>query len=83
MSKQKHIITFLLNARKLASTTTSDMMVDKDNTVEDVFDTSETTGGLVAGIDNDVAEIRDKLFEYYTKTGNKRLLKRLEKLNNY
>lgn len=81
MPKHKHIITFLLNAKKLANTTTSDMMVDKDNTVKDVLDTSDTTGGLVAGIDNDIAEIRDKLFDYYTKTGNKRLLKRLEKLD--
>lgn len=80
MSKQKHIITFLLNAQKFANTTTSDMKVDKDNTVEDVLNTSETTGGLIADIDNSVGEITDVLFEYYKKTGNQRLLKRLEKL---
>ena len=80
MANYKHVITFLANAKKFANTTTSDLMVDRDNTVEDILNTADTTGGLIAEIDNSIAEITWKLEEYYTKTGNKSALKRLSKL---
>ncbi|MEK6882807.1 MAG: hypothetical protein AABY22_24500, partial [Nanoarchaeota archaeon] len=60
---------------------TSMLKVEKDNTVEDVFDTAYTTGGVICEMDNSIGELIDKLAAYYEKTGNKRLLKRLDSLN--
>lgn len=78
----KHVITFLQQAKKVANTITSELKVDSKNTVEDVLPTGDTTGALVAEIDNNIAEIKWKLEEYYQKTGNTKMLKRLEKLND-
>lgn len=82
MAKSNHIITFLQRAQKFAwdETITSELKVDKDNTVEDVFDVADTTGGVIAEIDNACAEIIWKLEEYYKATNNKKILQRLSKL---
>ncbi len=82
--ESKHIITFLkrLKAFSQKEGITSLLQVDKDNTVEDVLNCADTTGGVIAEIDNAVGEIMSELWDYYEKTGNKRLLKRLKKLYN-
>jgi hypothetical protein len=81
MKEAEHIITFLIRFHKMAylHSETFQLKVDKDNTVEDVLEPSETTGGIIAGIYNDVGETVDKLAEYYKQTGNKKLLARLKK----
>lgn len=80
MKRSEHIITFLKRAKNFAQIEgiTSTLKIDKDNTVEDVFLASETTGGLICDIDNAVGEIKDMLIEYYKKTNNDKLLKRLQ-----
>lgn len=77
MANYKHVITFLSNAQKFANTSTSDLMVDRNNTVDDVMKCADTTGGLIADIDNSIGEIKILLEEYYKKTDNKTLLGRL------
>ncbi len=80
--KSDHVITFLRKLKKFTQSegVTSILKVDKDNTVEDVFETAETTGGIICDIDNGIGEVIDKLEAYYIKTGNTKLLKRLSTL---
>jgi hypothetical protein len=82
MKKAEHIVTFLQRLKRFTQTEgiTSMLMVDKNNTVEDVFPIT-MTGGIIAEIDNAVGEIHDELYEYYLKAHNINGLKRLEKLN--
>lgn len=83
MKRSQHIITFLARLKKFTQEEgiTSMLIVDAENTIEDVFENAEMAGGLIAEIDNGVGEIIDILYDYYDQTGNKKLLKRLEKLN--
>jgi hypothetical protein len=76
-----HVITFLRQLQKFSQDNgvTSMLEVDKSNTVEDVFDVADTTGRLIADIDNNLSEIIDKLEEYYIRTNNSKLMYRLKK----
>lgn len=82
MEKADHIITFLKRLKDFTQRegVTSMLKVDKDNSVEDVFDTAETTGGIICDMDNGLNEVIDKLREYYIRTNNDHLLKRLDSI---
>lgn len=80
MKQSAHIITFLKRVKQFSQKEgiTSILKVDNYHTVDDVMNVSETTGGLIADIDNDLSEIIDQLEQYYIDTDNKKLLKRLK-----
>jgi len=77
-----HVLTFLQKVKKftLDNGITSRMKVDKDNVVDDVLETWDTTGGIIAEMDNSLYETLSKLEDYYIKTNNKAALKRLYKI---
>jgi hypothetical protein len=78
--KSEHVLTFISRLKKFSQEEgiTSMLKVDAENTVEDALDNS--FGGIIADIDNGLGEVIDVLEEYYTRTNNKRLLKRLNKI---
>lgn len=82
----KHIITFLARLKRftkeegISSMLKVDCTNHSDNTVEDVFDVAETTGGIICEIDNAVGEMIDLLTAHYTKEHDVNGLMRLEKL---
>jgi hypothetical protein len=80
--KSAHVLTFISRLKKFTQEEgiTSMLKVDAENTVEDALDNSLTFGGIIADIDNGLGEVIDVLEEYYTRTNNKRLLKRLNKI---
>lgn len=88
MEKHLHIIQFLRDVNKFIDGhgTTSWLKIDEDNELEDldIFgnDVCNAPAGLIADMQNVRAEIIWKLEEYYTSTGNKKLLNRLKKVSN-
>ena len=81
MKRSKHILTFLSKLKKISNEEIpSSLMVDNENSVDEVFSVADTTGGLIAELDNNIEEIIDKLEIYYEKTGNERLLKKLKNI---
>ena len=82
MKKAEHILTFIKRLKIFTQREgiTSILKVDGNNVVEDVFDTAQTTGGIICDIDNGIGELVDTLMLYYEKTNNKRLLRKLQSI---
>lgn len=60
---------------------TSSLKVDKDRSIEDLSHIfGVEVGGIIADIDNSVAEIVDKAIIYYEETGNKKIAEKFKKL---
>lgn len=79
----KTLLTFLKRAKKFAedNTYTSQLKVEGNITVEDMSDVLDTQiGGLIAGIYNDISEIRNTLVNHYEKTGNTKMADKFKNL---
>lgn len=84
MASEAHtIITFLKRCKKFAhdNTITSSLIVEGETTVDDLEHVlGVKCGMLIAGIQNDVSEIKSKLEKYYESEGNKKMLEKLKKI---
>lgn len=84
-NKDKHILTFCREVCNFINkqNTLMDLVVDSESVSEDVMDDpTNCPNSLIAGMENDISEMMDKLKDYYKSTGNKRCLKRLIKISN-
>lgn len=83
MEEAKTLLTFLKRAKRFAedNTYTTQLIVEGETTVEDMEDVLHTrVGELIAGIYNDVSEIRNILVDHYEKTGNTKMAEKFKNL---
>lgn len=83
MDEAKTLITFLRRCKKFAddNTFTQDLIVEGDTTIMDLKHILHSNvGGIIAGIQNDVSEIKSALVDYYTKEGNMKMVEKLLKI---
>ena len=82
-TEAKTLITFLRRCKKFAddNTFTQDLIVEGDTTVSDLNHILHSeVGGIIAGIQNDVSEIKSTLVKYYQKEGNQIMVDKLLKI---
>ena len=83
MEEAKTLITFLRRCKKFGDDNifTTGLIVEGETTVDDMNHILQSqVGGLIAGIHNDVSEIKSTLIKYYEEQGNQKMVDKLMKI---